>query len=304
MSCKNYCIGDNAPKIQRSSCTPRRHCERWFWILCSIYWTRFKEHQMNGVLHPILKKTQPVMMRKRKMTSGRAQETSLKRVKLYMPKEETFLILTKYIDVTRTSHTSLDVMMEKHIEDDWNVDGKRIIWCVDTLHKIHLIERKATWRIYMVRGDAQENKLPLVLTMYGQIRGRICLMQRKRKKNKDGLSRHQNSTMPDNWEEYSLSNQTMNISSTSSKAARRKLEVPMPAAILCKIPIKEQCETFRNIGKRRTRFACIVDADESRRPRVQGAVHISPQDHITAKGMNSMTHHRLVHNFIPTPLKH
>ena len=28
------------PKIQRSSCTPRRHCERWFWILCSIYWMK------------------------------------------------------------------------------------------------------------------------------------------------------------------------------------------------------------------------------------------------------------------------
>ena len=33
-------IGDKAPKIRRSSCTPRRHCERWFWILCSIYRTR------------------------------------------------------------------------------------------------------------------------------------------------------------------------------------------------------------------------------------------------------------------------
>ena len=30
-------IGDKAPKIQRSNCTPRRHCKRWFWILCSIY---------------------------------------------------------------------------------------------------------------------------------------------------------------------------------------------------------------------------------------------------------------------------
>ena len=29
---------------------------------------------MNGILHPILKKNQPVMMRKRKMTSGRSQE--------------------------------------------------------------------------------------------------------------------------------------------------------------------------------------------------------------------------------------
>ena len=33
-------IGDRAPKIQRSSCTPRRHCERWSWFLCSIYRTR------------------------------------------------------------------------------------------------------------------------------------------------------------------------------------------------------------------------------------------------------------------------
>ena len=34
-------IGDKAPKIQKSNCTPRRHCERWFWILCSIHRARF-----------------------------------------------------------------------------------------------------------------------------------------------------------------------------------------------------------------------------------------------------------------------
>ena len=33
-------IGGKAPKIQRSSCTPRWYCERWFWILCSIHWSR------------------------------------------------------------------------------------------------------------------------------------------------------------------------------------------------------------------------------------------------------------------------
>ena len=35
------------------------------------------------------------------------------RVKLYMPKEESFPVPLKYIDVTRTTHTSLDVMLEK-----------------------------------------------------------------------------------------------------------------------------------------------------------------------------------------------
>ena len=36
------------------------------------------------------------------------------RVKLYVPREESFLIPMKYIDVTRNTHTSLDVMLEKN----------------------------------------------------------------------------------------------------------------------------------------------------------------------------------------------
>ena len=46
------------------------------------------------------------------------------------------------------------------------------------------------------------------------------------------------------------------------KAARRKLDIPMPAAVPCKIPIKSSGETHRNIGKRKTKYACVVDADE------------------------------------------
>ena len=42
-----------------------------------------------------------------------------------MPKEESFPIPLKYIDVTRTTDTTLDVMLEKHIEDYWNVNGER-----------------------------------------------------------------------------------------------------------------------------------------------------------------------------------
>ena len=42
-----------------------------------------------------------------------------------MPKEETFSIPLKYIDVTRSTHTDLDVMQDKHIDDYWNVDGNK-----------------------------------------------------------------------------------------------------------------------------------------------------------------------------------
>ena len=37
------------------------------------------------------------------------------RVKLYSPREESFPIPLKYIDVTRTTHTNLDVKQEKRM---------------------------------------------------------------------------------------------------------------------------------------------------------------------------------------------
>ena len=45
------------------------------------------------------------------------------RDELHAPREESFPVPLKYIDVTRTTHTSLDVLLEKHIEDYRNVDG-------------------------------------------------------------------------------------------------------------------------------------------------------------------------------------
>ena len=47
------------------------------------------------------------------------------RVKLYSPREESFPIPLKYIDVTRTTHTNWDVKQEKRIGDYWNIDGSR-----------------------------------------------------------------------------------------------------------------------------------------------------------------------------------
>ena len=47
------------------------------------------------------------------------------RVKLYSPREESFPIPLKYIDVSRTTHTNLDVKQERSIDDYWNIDGSR-----------------------------------------------------------------------------------------------------------------------------------------------------------------------------------
>ena len=47
------------------------------------------------------------------------------RVQLCVPKEESFPIPQKYIDVTRATYTNLDVLQEKRIDDCWNVVANR-----------------------------------------------------------------------------------------------------------------------------------------------------------------------------------
>ena len=47
------------------------------------------------------------------------------RVKLYSPREESFPIPLKYIDVSRTTRTNLYVLQERRIDDHWNIDGTR-----------------------------------------------------------------------------------------------------------------------------------------------------------------------------------
>ena len=89
---------------------------------------RFLENQ-KGLHHYF--KTHFRMPVKREMIFGPCQETFIyrhhvePRVKLYSPREESFPIPLKYIDVSRTTHTNLDVKQEKRIDDYWNIDGSR-----------------------------------------------------------------------------------------------------------------------------------------------------------------------------------
>ena len=83
--------------------------------------------------------------------------------------------------------------------------------------------------------------------------------------------------------------------------ARRKLEIPMPAAMPCKTPVNCRGETCRNIEKIKTKYACIVDADESMRIRLEGVPQRYHVDHIAATCINSPSHYNLVHKFIPMP---
>ena len=74
-------------------------------------------------------------------------------VKLYSPREESFPIPLKYIDVSRTTRTNLDVKQERRIDDYWNIDGSRDLsdsWTGFT--QFTPIRRETSRRIHVVRG--------------------------------------------------------------------------------------------------------------------------------------------------------
>ena len=89
------------------------------------------------------------------------------------------------------------------------------------------------------------------------------------------------------------------------KNARRKLEVPMPAAMPCKTPREECTETCSVEKKCKTKYACIVEADKSTRKRMEGYLHNDHEDHSAGNGMNSLSHYNLVRKciFMPQALK-
>ena len=50
-------------------------------------------------------------------------------------------------------------------------------------------------------------------------------------------------------------------------------------------------ETCRTSEARKTKYACIVEADESTRRRLEGTLHQDHEDHLAGKGINSLNHY-------------
>ena len=84
----------------------------------------------------------------------------------------------------------------------------------------------------------------------------------------------------------------MRSSRNQEKKAWRKFEVPMPAAMPCKSKGREH---------RETEVACIVEADESTRKRMEGTLRKDHEDHIEGKRTSSLNHYNFVHKFFFLP---
>ena len=150
----------------------------------------------------------------------------------------------KYIDVTRTTCTSLDVLLQKNIEVYWNVDGEKELsdaW-TDFTRFILMNERPPdgyTWSsVRHTRKQTTSRRDNVWPDMWKHMsdaakkKAKRWVIEKPKLDNARQL-RGIFFVEPDD-EEYEH----------IMKAARRKLEVPMPAAMLCKIPKKSTCETL------------------------------------------------------------
>ena len=158
------------------------------------------------------------------------------RVKLYSPREESFPVPLKYIHVSRSTHTNLDVTQEKLIGDYWNIDGSRDLsdhWTGFT--QFTLLEEKSSRRIYVVRGEIKK-KTAYIQTRSFMARnlennGKNAKLKEKQKWSSEKL--HQENARKLRGI-YFIDPEGKEFKETF-KNARKKLETSVAPAMTCKI---------------------------------------------------------------------
>ena len=124
-------------------------------------------------------------------------------------------------------------------------------------------------------------------------------MLRNGKRSKNGPSRSPNSIMPEDCVVSFFFEPDDEEFKRIMKNACRKLEIPMPAAMSCKLQRDKHRETSGTVGQHKTQYACKDEADESMRIPLEVSQNKNHADHIAGKDTNSLSHCNFVHNFVP-----
>ena len=215
------------------------------------------------------------------------------RVKLYSPREDSFPFPLKYIDVSRTTHTNLDVKQERRIDDYWNIVGSRDLsdpWTGFT--QFTLLE-------YVWSGERLTRKQ--LTSRPNHLWPELWKSMGKHAKLKEKQKWSEEKLHLDNARKlrgiHFIDPEDTEFKETV-KNARKKLETSVAPAMPCKIMKNCGSSAF---NKSKTKLACILEADESTRMRMGNSIPHHHEDHIAGKGENSVQHYNLVHKFIPMP---
>ena len=63
-------------------------------------------------------------------------------------------------DVVKRTNATLGVLLERRIDDYWNVDGGRAIGTMDQFHSVHNVERKASKWLRVVLSKVHATSRP------------------------------------------------------------------------------------------------------------------------------------------------
>ena len=184
------------------------------------------------------------------------------RVKLYSPREESFPIPLKYIDVTRTTHTNLDVKQEKRIDDYWNIDGSRDLsdpWTGFT--QFTLLDEKPPDGYTLSGGRLTRKQLTSrpdhLWPESWKSMGKHAKLKEKQKWSEEKIHLENARKLRGI---YFIDPEDTEFKETI-KNARKKLETSVAPAIPCKI--MKNCGSDASINIM-TKLACILEADDVR----------------------------------------
>ena len=181
------------------------------------------------------------------------------RVKLYSPREELFPIPLNHIDVTRTTHTNLDVKQEKRIDDYWNIVGSRDL--SDGSHDLFHWKKKAPDG-YMWSGGRLTRKQ--LTSRPDHLWPELWKSMEKHAKLKEKQKWSNEKLHLENARKlrgrYFIDPEDMEFKETI-KNARKKLETSVALAMPCN-KIMKNCGSDGS-NKIKTKLACILEADET-----------------------------------------
>ena len=178
---------------------------------------------------------------------------------------------------------------------------KRIVWFLDRFHSVHSIRRETSRRMYVVRRKRLRKRQVtsradhLWPELWMKL-GRNAELWEKQKwsieKPKLGNARRLRGIYFVDLEDKEFKETIRN--------ARKKLETPKAPAMLCKTCKKSKNgETRSKTNDFKSKFACILEASECTRLRMEESPPNCHEDHIVGKGDNSLYYS--VHKFIPLP---
>ena len=203
------------------------------------------------------------------------------RVKHYSPREESFPIPLKYIDVSRTTHTNLDVKQKRRIDDYWNIDGSRDLsdpWTGFTQFTL-LEEKPPNGHMWSGRRLTRKQLTFRPDHLWPELWDKMGKNAKLKEKQKWSYEKLHLDNARKLRGIYFIDPEDKEFKETI-KNARKKLETPMAPAMPCKI-LKNNKKCGSGASKKvKSKLACILEASESTRLRMGESSPTHPEDHI------------------------